>query len=607
MGLWNLNLDDLIDKTWKLSQERVKQGGKKIFSSRKEISDIMFVLDSVGVEFDTIEEWLDKCEETFKARAKKEEVYRKNEVKGEYDLKNKLLSEYFESVKPYDVLRDLFPEDSFQYAHMEGERDGVGNGIVSFGYKNTKGKSCRRTEIVFDNLYRFTVDSKGVDAIYSPCSYWGKSNRAEHIDKIFGFIIDLDNVSAWSIENNLRNLLRDNIIPTPNYIINSGTGAHFYFLFDKPVLYHDNSFAIKPQLDKLKKGLTMKCWDFRLAYKDREFHPICHGYSVPGSCSRKDSRMIVTAFRVRKEKYTLEELNELVDDEDKADLSFPRSRKYTLEECKELFPDWYDRVILHETNGNSLKKKLKNKPRSKAHWRSGIGLYYWWLKICRGEKATNAPASQVKVGNRFWTLVALAVFAAKCDVPFDELKKDAYSLVDYFNSIDKSKSNKFYEQEVDFAIKMYHFDFACFIRWDWIHERTGIVVIKKRYKKPVMSREQALQIARYARDIKCPGWNKKTPQQRGESKAREEIIAYISKNPDSSINDYLKVGNYSMTSAYKYWESCKKELGLDTENPKLKKLREYVKSHPEASQRECERELGLSRDFIRSHWKELKV
>ena len=76
--------------------------------------------------------------------------------------------------------------------------------------------------------------------------------------------------------------------------------------------------------------------------------------------------------------------------------------------AKEQWPDWYQRrVIEHQP------------PKQPGQWTVGRGVYDWYLR----EAKQNAF-----VGSRFHRVHALAEFAVKCGISYDEFKKDAWSL-----------------------------------------------------------------------------------------------------------------------------------------------------------------------------------
>ena len=72
---------------------------------------------------------------------------------------------------------------------------------------------------------------------------------------------------------------------------------------------------------------------------------------------------------------------------------------------KSLWPEWYEYRI---NQGKSSKWSVKR------------DLYDWW----KGKIIENAT-----YGHRYFCLMCLAIFAIKCDVPEEELKRDALALV----------------------------------------------------------------------------------------------------------------------------------------------------------------------------------
>ena len=75
-------------------------------------------------------------------------------------------------------------------------------------------------------------------------------------------------------------------------------------------------------------------------------------------------------------------------------------------------------------------------------------------------------------------------------------------------------------------------------------------------------------------------------------------------NPTADIKECIKKCNCSRQSVYKYWEECRKELGLDTKKriTNAEKIKSYRKLNPNARKVDCIRDLGLSKKTVYSYW-----
>ena len=63
---------------------------------------------------------------------------------------------------------------------------------------------------------------------------------------------------------------------------------------------------------------------------------------------------------------------------------------------------------------------------------------------------------KVAVGHRYHCIMFLAVYARKCNVPFDELKKDALGLVPRMEALTGNTGRHFTTQDALDALKAYN-------------------------------------------------------------------------------------------------------------------------------------------------------
>ena len=115
-------------------------------------------------------------------------------------------------------------------------------------------------------------------------------------------------------------------------------------------------------------------------------------------------RYPVRAYRFSEEHYTIEELVSWIPklkewDEYRIDMT--ERDTVPKDTAKKLWPDWYEYRI---NQGKSSKWSVKR------------DLYDWW----KGKIIENAT-----YGHRYFCLMCLAIFAIKCDVSEEELKRDA--------------------------------------------------------------------------------------------------------------------------------------------------------------------------------------
>ncbi len=83
-------------------------------------------------------------------------------------------------------------------------------------------------------------------------------------------------------------------------------------------------------------------------------------------------------------------------------------------------------------NGNTTPRK----------WHIKRDLYDWWLRRLRDD------SEKIVQGHRYFCMMALRAYAVKCDITEEELKSDAFSLVDRMDRLTKDEDNHFSKEDV---------------------------------------------------------------------------------------------------------------------------------------------------------------
>jgi hypothetical protein len=212
--------------------------------------------------------------------------------------------------------------------------------------------------------------------------------------------------------------------------------------------------------------------------------------------------------------------------------------------AKEQWPDWYQRrVIEHQP------------PKQPGQWTVGCGVYDWYLR----EAKQNAF-----VGSRFHRVHALAEFAVKCGISYDEFKKDAYELYISFKKLDDIEP--FHYQEFVKARDEYFSTISHKSTRDWIERSTGIHM-NPPAKRNGRSRQEHLQ----------------TP-------------TLVNKETGRPMINSCKA-NRDMTLQYM------RENGEITGRPKKQaQVEEWQAANPGGTKMECHKATGISRPTIDKWW-----
>lgn len=381
------------------------------------------------------------------------------------------------------MFRD-YMEHKGEAANYGEDGGGKPNGIALF-----VGGRGKRTEFFFDDYD--SIDDmasrarRKMDSLFiAPLGYYGKSKDGQSARYCFALVVDLDGVNPI----NLRNLLAafdarkrntehgiEHPLPQPSAIVNSGTGVHVYYFFEEPI---ELNYDSRRYLQQMKHMLTDRVWNdatSSLGASERQQLSLYQQYRVPDSATKVTQNISDEKFGEHmshecvaycyqptgKQWYvTPEYIRDClvvagcsVDDMQKLETYRTGGDRTPLEEAKKLWPEWYESII----NGN------KRSPR----WVVKRDLYDWWLRKLRDEKVA-------RVGTRYNCILALAIFGVKCAIPFDEVERDAHSLVSDFNALGKAANAKFTMRDADDALKIYFVPYAHKITRQFISDKTKV-------------------------------------------------------------------------------------------------------------------------------------
>lgn len=381
-------------------------------------------------------------------------------------------------------------------------------------------------------------------AILNGLTYWGYANTANNQSDLRAFIFDLDGITPQLFNNFLHAAYDDvldghGVYPIPNYVILSGTNVHLYYLIEFGIKLYPKA---KVELKKLKYGLIHRMWNrYTSTIEKPQYQGINQGFRVIGGKTKHGD--IVRAFQLNTTPFSIRQLNEYVLDEEQADVNeFDKPiTKYTLAEAKKLFPKWYEQVIVQGLPAEGV-------------WRVKEDLYNWWLRKLQNGK-------EVSFGHRYFCIMALAIFAAKCNIlDRDRVRKDALDLMPLFNSI--KPDEPFTTKDIDSALDCLDLRYCTFPRKD-IEKITAISIPPN--KRNGLKREQHLEIARAIRDVKQKqagtDWRDGNGRPKGSlnkvHKKKNLILDYKKLHPKASQREIAKALNISPTTVNKWLKQDK--------------------------------------------------
>lgn len=324
-----------------------------------------------------------------------------------------------------------------------------------------------------------------------------------------------------------------NWLPKANIIVNSGNGLHIYYLFEKPIALFEN---IKYLLKDLKYKLTDIIWNsYTSTLKEKQFQGIFQGFRMPETKTKFNKE--VKAFRIEHKYYTVDELNNYIKDPkkrlNKEQLETINKTRYdkkkiSLAKAKELYSDWYERRIV--------------KGQQKGSWHIKEDLYNWWLRKCYGE--------EIREGHRYFTIMALAMYALKCNISYERLRADAYALYDTMEAMSYNEDNHFTEEDIEDGLKAYKEKYRTFPRKD-IAKLTGVVIQPN--KRNGLKQDQHIKKMNLIRDnITHP--NRNWREGNGRKNKSHIINLWRLKNPNGTKYACRKETGLSKNTIKKWWD-----------------------------------------------------
>lgn len=428
---------------------------------------------------------------------------------------------------PYDFYRDVFPPGSFERLHHQ--EDCKPNGIVQIIRKDNDRRS--KAVILTDGLEQLkscVLDNDFV--ITSPISYFGHSRKSKNASMLHALTLDIDYVEEQHIEHMLEHFgeeARYAVIPTPTYLINSGHGVHLYYVFDKPIpLYKQNQV----NLLGLKKYLIDLIWTKYNSSQPskKECLSLFQGFRMVGSKSKLGACR-VTAYKINNHKCTFDWLarfDRALKPKFEHFITFGKTG-LSIEEAKEKYPDWYERRV------------VKGEPKRIANWKPNRALYDWWF---------NRAIKEIEEGHRYFGVMTLAIFAAKCGISKEELESDALELQEEFETKGKEA---FTVDDMKSALAAYKEEYRTFTR-QAIERITGLEIPAN--KRNGRKQEQHVQIMTATRDIIYPNkeWINREGRPKGSGTKQELVLNYKNEHPKATQREIAKALGVSPTTVNKW-------------------------------------------------------
>lgn len=372
----------------------------------------------------------------------------------------------------------------------------------------------------------------------SGLAYRRRANTLENAQQMNALIFDLDGVGEHEILNLFLRFDKDpawfRTLPTPTFLVASGSGVHLYYVFEEPIDLYPN---IKLQMKAMKYDLTFRIWEYKSTSQKKQiqYQSINQGFRMVGSINNKYGNEI-KAFRIG-DRVSPDYLNKYVNHpENRLDLSKPfRPTKMTLTEAKEKYPEWYQRVVV-EKNRRQKKWDIKSK--------QGYALYDWWIR----------QAPEVKGGHRYFFLMCMVIYACKCDVPKKKLRRDMKDVFEILKDIDHD--NPLTESDIQGALEVYSKEYYNFTISD-IEKLTDIRI--ERNKRNGRKQDKHMEVMRAIQGVVNPDWR----DGNGRPSAQSKVLEWRQQHPDGRKVDCIQDTGLSKPTVYKWWDTSVVDQGKE--------------------------------------------
>lgn len=432
------------------------------------------------------------------------------------------LSARYPEVSSRGFYRDVFPSGELERRgeYVTGKYCGIAIQVI--------GKSKAKRFSVTDDLDVVELLAKTNDfCVMSPVSYAGKTQKQEMARFLYAVTFDLDGVKVSGGDPvGLIDLMHQTTLsnayalPVPTYVVASGTGLHLYYLLDKPVPMFRN---VIEQVARLRRSLTRKIWnDVVTELSDNvQYESVTQGFRMVGSVT-KDGAERVRAFRTGN-RVSIEYLNKFVGADDRV-ATFAYKSNLSLKEAQEQYPEWYENRIVAG--------------RAPGTWRVKRDLYDWWRRKIE-EGAVE--------GHRYFCIMALAIFAQKCGIEWDEVSTDALNFIPLLNSRSKTDGNQFTESDVIKALEAYNLSYITFPRHT-LEELTAIPMPPN--KRNGRKQAEHLRRARAVQSVDYP--NGEWRNDKGAPTKADAVRAYRREHPNATNSEVARAIGCSRTTVIKW-------------------------------------------------------
>lgn len=466
-----------------------------------------------------------------------------------FEYKNVILNERFKQIDYEEFYREIFGYDTLQEKGHLG--DFKFNAIALDYYTDKEHGKYPHIGVINEDMeeYDYFLKTDSPSVITNACSYIGHKRLERNARYMYAMIIDLDYVAT---ERKFLNLLHqfDNVkrVIKPTFLVNSGTGFHLYYVWDKPVpLFKKNREWIR----KLQNAIQRQVWNDYTSMKaedeDVQKLNITQGYRMVGTATKLGAKYRTTAFKlgdtfafddfdifIEKQKVLYKDL------QTSEELQIVDPNHITLKKAEKLYPEWYQERIIDGT--------------PKHKWNVKRDLYDWYLRQLHEKQSLE--------GSRYFRITTLSSMAKKCNVSYEEFVKDANELFEHLNTGDFD--TEFTTQDLEDAMEFYNLEYNYNLTRQRLEDKSKISMPAN--KRNGRKREDHLRRARVMRDMNQEDLNMKWDDNNGRKPKKEQVRELLEQYPNKSNKELERISGISRPTIIKWKKVIEEEPKIQNES-----------------------------------------
>lgn len=338
--------------------------------------------------------------------------------------------------------------------------------------------------------------AEGRDDVYFCSAHFFDDYKNDNfIDRLYAFIIDLDDLSPVFLEEVLKGIVQRGTAPLPTLVVNSGQGVHFYYILQEPLYVYPTT---RKKARELYRALN-EVYEYA-----PDKHSIGHAFRGAGSLTKLGD--VATAYRIG-DFWTVEDLGDAVeynwyvpDMASKEGMAASEKMVKYASHLAQLHgvsePDFSSFIETHQFIESHTKGYFKRGKLSDKDFEAESGAYLTdaapngspaWYRRTR-----DTVLEKTELEHRYKSLMALAVIAYKCRIPFEQLEKDVEHIVNRWAVDVRWVKNPFNEKNVPAALRCYSQKFVR-VRRETLEDWLGWEFPRRKKEKRYKDRQEWLE------------------------------------------------------------------------------------------------------------------